>query len=75
MQVYAIRALFSGPLIPCACDPLPYKTTETHAAMWNAIRALAGDGAADMERSLAIDFEQDAINAAPSAFPRAAFVG
>ena len=69
-QVYAISALFSGFLAPCAYALTPSKTTETYATMRNTIRAQMGRKAADMGRLLAIDFEQDAINSASPAFPR-----
>ena len=75
MQVYTIHALVSGFLIPCAYDLVPNKTSETYATMWHAIRAQVGEESADMARLLTIDFEQAAINAAPSAFPRMTFVG
>ena len=73
--MYTVHAHCSGFAIPCVYAILPNKTAETHAAMWAAIRANIGQEAADVDRMVAIDFEDASIGTAPEAFHGVRFAG
>ena len=69
-HVYTAHAHFSGFPTPCAHALLPSKTADTYESTWAEIRANICQEAADADRMVAIDFEAEAVAAAPAAFPR-----